>query len=217
MADFKDIAKMQIGGPKYPSKKRINLYQREFKKGIVVGELAAFGVFLVFLYGFAQIGIVQPLQEAERAEMAYERMERQLDAMKRANSVMPEVTENYAHHGNAWQNDAERLIPDRLMMMDVMKNKIFPLCDNIESFSLMDDQISFSCKLQYGSLLSDMVRQIEEDENVRYVTASVEATPGETEDGQEQAIATGKKVTVDMVIYFKQAGQNAGESEGAGA
>ena len=30
--DLKKIAKMQIGGPKYPDKKRINLYQREVKK-----------------------------------------------------------------------------------------------------------------------------------------------------------------------------------------
>ena len=29
--DLKKIAKMQIGGPKYPDKKRINLYQREVK------------------------------------------------------------------------------------------------------------------------------------------------------------------------------------------
>ena len=37
--DLKKIAKMQIGGPKYPSKKRINLYQREVKKVPLQGRL----------------------------------------------------------------------------------------------------------------------------------------------------------------------------------
>ena len=52
MADLKTIANIQIGGPKYPSKKRINLYQREFKKRVIAAQLSAFAVFLVFLYGF---------------------------------------------------------------------------------------------------------------------------------------------------------------------
>ena len=33
MADLKSIANMQIGGPKYPKKRRINLYQKQTKKG----------------------------------------------------------------------------------------------------------------------------------------------------------------------------------------
>ena len=32
MADLKSIANMQIGGPKYPKKRRINLYQKQTKK-----------------------------------------------------------------------------------------------------------------------------------------------------------------------------------------
>lgn len=211
MADLKSIAKMQIGGPKYPEKKRINLYQREFKKGIIVGEVVSFAAFMAFLYVFAQVGIVQPLQEAERAEAAYARMEKQLEVMRSANSVMPEVSENYAHYGNAWQTDEERLIPDRLMMLDVMKTKVFPVCDLIDGFSLMDDQISFSCRLERGMMLSDMVRQIEEEEHVRYVTATVEATPGDEEE--EHVRALDKKVNVDMIIYFKQAGETGEETE----
>ena len=53
--DLKKIAKMQIGGPKYPDKKRINLYQREVKKGAVAGQIVTLAAFLVFLYGFSQV------------------------------------------------------------------------------------------------------------------------------------------------------------------
>lgn len=74
--DLKKIAKMQIGGPKYPDKKRINLYQREVKKGAVAGQIVTLAAFLVFLYGFSQVGIVMPMERADRAEAAYQRMER---------------------------------------------------------------------------------------------------------------------------------------------
>lgn len=39
MADLKSIANMQIGGPKYPKKRRINLYQKQVKKGKIAAEL----------------------------------------------------------------------------------------------------------------------------------------------------------------------------------
>ena len=68
--DLKKIAKMQIGGPKYPDKKRINLYQREVKKGAVAGQIVTLAAFLVFLYGFSQVGIVMPMERADRAEAA---------------------------------------------------------------------------------------------------------------------------------------------------
>ena len=45
--DLKKIAKMQIGGPKYPDKNRINLYQREVKKGAVAGQIVVLSEFWV--------------------------------------------------------------------------------------------------------------------------------------------------------------------------
>ena len=39
MADLKSIANMQIGGPKYPKKRRINLYQKQNKKGKIAAEV----------------------------------------------------------------------------------------------------------------------------------------------------------------------------------
>ena len=68
MADLKSIANMQIGGPKYPKKRRINLYQKQNKKGKIAAELGAFAVFMVFVYGFSRFGVMLPLQEADRAE-----------------------------------------------------------------------------------------------------------------------------------------------------
>lgn len=78
MADLKSIANMQIGGPKYPKKRRINLYQKQTKKGKIAAELGAFAVFMVFVYGFSRFGVMLPLQEADRAEAVYAATEKEL-------------------------------------------------------------------------------------------------------------------------------------------
>lgn len=44
-----------------------------------------------------------PMERADRAEAAYQRMEAQLEVMKQANSIMPEVKTEYAHYGNSWR------------------------------------------------------------------------------------------------------------------
>lgn len=49
------LAGMQIGGSRYPEKRRINLYQRRIKKSTVVLELAAFALFGVALYVFVRV------------------------------------------------------------------------------------------------------------------------------------------------------------------
>ena len=75
MAEKKKLSQIQIGGPKYPDKRRINLYQRESKKNIIALQVSALMVFLVFLYGFSQIGVVLPIRRVVQAEAAYRFME----------------------------------------------------------------------------------------------------------------------------------------------
>ena len=85
-----------------------------------------------------------PMERADRAEAAYQRMEAQLEVMKQANSIMPEVKTEYAHYGNSWRNDQEAVMPDRLVMLDVLKNTIFPICKTIETVSVTDDQMNLN-------------------------------------------------------------------------
>ena len=96
MADLKSIANMQIGGPKYPKKRRINLYQKQTKKGKIAAELGAFAVFMVFVYGFSRFGVMLPLQEADRAEAVYAATEKELRTLEKSNEVYGEVLAEYA-------------------------------------------------------------------------------------------------------------------------
>lgn len=41
-------------------------------------------------------------------------------------------------------------MPDRLVMLDVLKNTIFPICKTIETVSVTDDQMNLECTLERG-------------------------------------------------------------------
>ena len=132
MADLKSIANMQIGGPKYPKKRRINLYQKQTKKGKIAAELGAFAVFMVFVYGFSRFGVMLPLQEADRAEAVYAATEKELRTLEKSNEVYGEVLAEYAHYGNGYLNEEESKLPDRRMMLDSLKSQIFPLEETVK-------------------------------------------------------------------------------------
>ena len=127
MADLKSIANMQIGGPKYPKKRRINLYQKQVKKGKIAAELGVFVVFMGLVYGFSQFDVVRLLRKADQAEAVYAATEQQLSALQKSNEVYSEVQAEYAHYGNGYLNEEERQLPDRRKMLDSLKSQIFPL------------------------------------------------------------------------------------------
>ena len=191
MADLKSIANMQIGGPKYPKKRRINLYQKQTKKGKIAAELGAFAVFMVFVYGFSRFGVMLPLQEADRAEAVYAATEKELRTLEKSNEVYGEVLAEYAHYGNGYLKEEESKLPDRRMMLDSLKSQIFPLTA-VSSVSITSDQMS----------LEGTIPNAEADPNARYVTASLEETV--KKDGEERVLASLKQVGVSMAVFFNE-------------
>ena len=191
MTDLKSIANMQIGGPKYPKKRRINLYQKQTKKGKIAAELGAFAVFMVFVYGFSRFGVMLPLQEADRAEAVYAATEKELRTLEKSN----------AHYGNGYLNEEESKLPDRRMMLDSLKSQIFPLTA-VSSVSITSDQMSLEGTIPNGTLFPQLVRDAEADPNARYVTASLEETV--KKDGEERVLASLKQVGVSMAVFFNE-------------
>ena len=120
---------------------------------------------------------------------------------------MREVKTEYAHYGNSWRNDQEAVMPDRLVMLDVLKNTIFPICKTIETVRVTDDQMDLECTLERGTILKSLIKEIEEDGAVRYVTASLE----ETEDEDLLDIskrAEDKVVRAQVTVYFYAPGES---------
>ena len=138
MADLKSIANMQIGGPKYPKKRRINLYQKQTKKGKIAAELGAFAVFMVFVYGFSRFGVMLPLQEADRAEAVYAATEKELRTLEKSNEVYGEVLAEYAHYGNGYLNEEASGPPDDAGFPEITD---FPADGSFECFDHLGSDV----------------------------------------------------------------------------
>ena len=208
MVDLKMLAGMQIGGSRYPEKRRINLYQRRIKKSTVVLELAAFALFGVALYVFVRVGVLLPMQQADHAEMVYQNMASQLETMRAANGIFNDVSAEYAHYGSSFMSDEEKNTPDRLVMINTLETKIFPQCKSISDISVSDDQMVISCILSKGTVLSELVGGIEQDDAVRYVTASIESTQKDQTAGADDRLAAQKAVNATLTVMFKLPGES---------
>ena len=202
------LAGMQIGGSRYPEKRRINLYQRRIKKSTVALELAAFALFGVTLYVFVRVGVLLPMQQAEHAEMVYQNMASQLETMRAANGIFYDVSAEYAHYGSSFMSDEEKNTPDRLVMINTLETKIFPQCKSISDISVSDDQMVINCILPKGTVLSELVGGIEQDDAVRYVTASIESTQKDQTAGAADRLAAQKAVNATLTVMFKLPGES---------
>lgn len=208
MADLKTLAGMQIGGPRYPEKRRINLYQRQIKKSAVAFQILVFILFWIVLYAFVQVGVLMPMRQADHAEQLYQNMAVQLESMRTANSVMGEVSAEYAHYGSSFMSDEEKNTPDRLVMVNTLETAIFPRCKSISGISVNGDQMNIECVLPKGTVLSELVADIEADEAVRYVTATVEATEDDENSTDTERLAEEKAVNASLTVMFKLPGKS---------
>lgn len=202
------LAGMQIGGSRYPEKRRINLYQRRIKKSTVALELAAFALFWVVLYVFVRVGVILPMQQAEHAEMVYQNMASQLETMRTANGIFDDVSAEYAHYGSSFMSDEEKNTPDRLVMINTLETKIFPQCQSISDISVSGDQMVINCILPKGTVLSELVGGIEQDDAVRYVTASIESTQKDQTVEMDERLAAQKAVNATLTVMFKLPGES---------
>lgn len=190
-----------IRGSKYPSKKRINLYQREISKKTVVFQCLTVVFILVFLQVCVRFLVVGFIQQAEHREQLYRNMEHQLEKLRTANQIMEEVTAEFAHYGDSCLNEEEKKLPSRLRMLETLNVVIFPICTQIATVSITDDKMELNCILSNGTMLSELIKQVEADEAVRYVTASVETV--KSDEAMELVFASEKEVDVQMTVYFK--------------
>lgn len=206
MLDLKKLAGKQLGGAKYPEKKRINLYQNKVKKQVLFHRLLRGLLFLGFLSLFLWFGIRNPIEQVKRAELLHQRMEKQLEQLKQSNRELAWIPAEYAHYGTDYQNPAEKKLPDRLMMLDLLKETVFPFCTSVQSAVILEDRMNLQLTLPNGAVLSKLLEQIEESEAVRYVTAATEST-GPIASASEHP-ASEQEVLVSVTIYVKTAAES---------
>lgn len=148
------------------------------------------------------------MQQADHAEMVYQNMASQLETMRAANGIFNDVSAEYAHYGSSFMSDEEKNTPDRLVMINTLETKIFPQCQSISDISVSDDQMVINCILPKGTVLSELVGGIEQDDAVRYVTASIESTQKDQTAGADDRLAAQKAVNATLTVMFKLPGES---------
>ena len=164
-------------------------------------------LFWVLLYFFVQFAVLAPMRAADIAEERYRNTVLQLESLKEANSAMDEVTVEYAHYGSSYLTEEEAGTPDRIKMLGTLKTTIFPLCQSVSAVSINEDHMDITCVLPKGTVLANLIAQIEQDGTVRYVTASLESTK-EQEAGSIDALAAEKPVDVVLSVSFYKPGES---------
>ena len=69
--------------------------------------------------------------------------------------------------------------------------------------------MDISCVLPRGTVLSELIGQIEQDGAVYYVTASLENVGGD--ETQTSALALTKEAEADITVYFYKPGESGEE------
>ena len=113
----------------------------------------------------------------------------------------------YAHYGSSYLTEEEAGTPDRIKMLGTLKTTIFPLCQSVSVVSINEDHMDITCVLPKGTVLANLIAQIEQDGTVCYVTASLESTK-EQEAGSIDAIAAEKPVDVVLSVSFYKPGES---------
>ena len=72
--------------------------------------------------------------------------------------------------------------------------------------------MNISCVLPKGTVLSELIGQIEEDEAVFYVTASLEDVGGDEADANSSVLALNKEAKAEITVSFRKPGES-GEKE----
>ena len=65
-----------------------------------------------------------------------------------------------------------------------------------------------NCILSKGTVLSELVGGIEQDDAVRYVTASIESTQKDQTAGADDRLAAQKEVNATLTVMFKLPGES---------
>lgn len=211
--------KIELGrGSRYPSKQSINLFIEEKHTKQNVLALCLFGVYLVALWAFVHFVILSQLDEMNRLEAEYNRMQQTVLEAQEANSNYEEVRAEYSHYGNGYLNDDEQAQEDRLDILAIIEEQLLDK-DALQNIDITGNTATLTINSEKLANVSDIVAELEQYEIVEYVTVSSSQTNGRTvrtenEDGEITEEYVYDVVTL-MTINFRSAVEVAAEREAA--
>ena len=191
---LKQIGKKGKGKAGYPNKQYINILDGMKSDDNRTLEILIFIIFLVALGVFTKFGVIDKISEASAAEAAYNEVQRQITELKEQNADYDKVKKDYSHYGLGYLDDTEILLVDREDVLDLLDKYVLKNAD-IKTLAVTDNTITLTVEKTRLNAISSIVKELEADPDVAFVTVNVAGTDREVNAGSGN-----KQVTATMYI-----------------
>ena len=191
---LKQIGKKGKGKAGYPNKQYINILDGMKSDDNRTLEILIFIIFLIALAAFTKFGVIDKISEASSAEAAYNEVQRQITELKEQNADYDKVKKDYSHYGLGYLDDTEILLVDREDVLDLLDKYVLKNAD-IKTLNVTDNTVTLTVEKTRLNAISSIVKELEADPDVAFVTVNVAGTDREVNAGSGN-----KQVTATMYI-----------------
>ena len=191
---LKQIGKKGKGKAGYPNKQYINILDGMKSDENRTLEILIFIIFLIALAAFTKFGVIDKIAQMSAAEAAYNDMQRQITELKEQNADYEEVKKDYSHYGMGYLDDSEILLVDREDVLDLLDKYVLKNAD-IKTLAVTDNTVTLTVEKTRLNAISSIVKELEADSDVAFVTVNVAGTDREVNAGSGN-----KQVTATMYI-----------------
>ena len=189
---LKKSGKKGKGRAGYPNKQYINVMDCMKPEENKTLEIVIFIVFLIALAVFTKFGVIDNIAQMSAAEAAYNDMQRQITELREQNADYEDVKKDYSHYGMGYLDDTEILLVDREDVLDLLDKYVLKSAD-IKTLAISDNTVTLTVEKTKLSAISSIVKELEEEPAVSFVTVNVAGTNKEgnaSSSGNKQVTAT---------------------------
>lgn len=189
---------IQFTKPKYPVKQTINLAIQNRNKLKNSIQLGIFVLFLFFLTLFVKFAVIDRINAAVEAERLYKETQKQIELIQEKTKEYDEVLQAYRIYTNAFYNDSEAAVLDRLDIISFVESCVLNKAD-IRNIKIADNILTIALENTNLPSVSEIVAAIEEDKRAVYVTVTT-ASKGDN-------LKQNNTVSANIVIKLKSGGE----------
>lgn len=189
---------IQFTKPKYPVKQTINLAIQNRNKLKNSIQLGIFVLFLFFLTLFVKFAVIDRINAAVEAERLYKETQKQIELIQEKTKEYDEVLQAYRIYTNAFYNDSEAAVLDRLDIINFVESCVLNKAD-IRNIKIADNILTIALENTNLPSVSEIVAAIEEDKRAVYVTVTT-ASNGDN-------LKQNNTVSANIVIKLKSGGE----------
>lgn len=200
MKTISGAASSRVKAPKYPSKRTVNLAQRESHSRSTL--TLSLGLLIILLLSFcvANFGVLRQLDRQRAAEQAYSTAHSQYTEMQTALADYDRVELQYRTWSRAWMHDENSpvYVPvDRMEVLDLVQEYLMPY-GTVNTLVVDEDVMIVTMSDMNLEQISAMFQRLQLQPSVKAATLTLAATP---------SVNPGDKVDFSITVTLRSAAE----------